>query len=207
MLPSTLVIDNTEYGIDPSFSNCLEIIRMYEDPDLLDEVKHAVAIRMLFNTQKVPPLCNETVEAMLWFLDGGESEIGDTPNLATVARNQKSKRVYSLDQDWRYIRSAIQRTHGVNLREQDDLHWWKFIDMFMDLDEDCTFSRILYLRVQKSKNKLTKEEKKIWADMKDILVIRSPESAQAAKEAAAFEDELKRLESLKGGVTHGAVKN
>lgn len=95
-----------------------------------------------------------------------------------------------------YIRAAIQKTHGVNLRECPDMHWWKFIDMFMDLDETCVFSRMLQLRSQHSKGKLTKEEKKLWNSMKDILVIRTPEMLAQAAQQDKVAAQLDYLEGL-----------
>lgn len=190
MLPTSLEVEGVEYAIDPSFETCLDIIRAYEDPDLLEMVKHRVMVKLLF--LEPPPFCEETVRAAIKFLDGGD----DTPFTKPAG---EPKRLFSFQQDMKFIRSAVQRTHGVNLRESSDLHWWKFLDMFMDLDENSMFSRILQLRHQKMKNKLTKEEKKLWAEMKDILVLKTPDMILGAEELSDAEKELARLESLANG--------
>lgn len=190
MLPTSLVIDDAEYRIDPSFENCLNIIQMYEDPELLDSTKVRTMIQLLFLDP--PPLTTETLKEAVAFLDGGNDSV--VPKAVANA-----SRVFSFDQDMKYIRAAVQRTHGVNLREQSDLHWWKFLDMFIDLDEDTLFSRMLQLRHAKAKGKLTKEEKKLWAEMKDILVLKTPETLQAEIATDEIEKELTRLESLSKG--------
>jgi hypothetical protein len=194
-LPYALTVEGKTYAIDPSTSNCLNIMQAYEDFSLLDEVKHLVMVRLLYvDTPKV--ITAEIVAEGVKFLDGGED---------IVEHAQNMKRVFSFTQDIKYIRAAVQRTHGVNLREADDLHWWKFLDMFIDLDEECVFSRMVQLRCQQSKGKLTKEEKKAWNSMKDILVLKTPESYQAEAARDAVEKQLEYLESLslKGGAVNG----
>lgn len=188
MLPHSLIIGDKEYEINPSFDVCMRIILAYEDPDLMEHVKARVMFDLLFKDK--PPMDEESLVAAASFLDGGESGTRSTSISSTAAR------LYSFTQDMQYIRAAIQRTHGVNLRECDDIHWWKFLDMFLELAEDTTFSRMIQLRHQKSKNKLTKEEKKLWDSMKDILVLKTPETRRAEVEAQVFEAELERLENL-----------
>lgn len=190
-LPTHLVVNGSEYTIDPSFSNCLQIMLAYEDGNLLDEVKVVVMLRRLYNSDV--PLTEPFVTAASTFLDGEEEPVGPG-----APGRKNAPRLFSFGQDLKYIRAGIQRTHGVNLREVPELHWWKFLDMFMDMDEECMFSRILQLRQQKARGKLNKEEKKIWAEMSDILTLKTPEMLRAAAEAEAFEAELERLENLGG---------
>jgi hypothetical protein len=192
-LPYTLTVEGKTYAIDPSTSNCLNIMQAYEDFSLLDEVKHLVMVRLLYiDTPKV--ITAEIVAEGVRFLDGGEDAKLDSTN---------QKRVFSFTQDMKYIRAAVQRTHGVNLREAEDIHWWKFLDMFIDLDEECIFSRMVQLRCQQAKGKLTKDEKKAWQAMKDILVLKTPESFSAELEKDEIEKKLEYLESLsKGGAVN-----
>lgn len=192
MLPQSLTVNGREYAIDPTFQNCVTIMLAFEDVDLMDEVKLVVMLQRLFLEDV--PLTETFVVAAREFLDGGEDG-----TVASSGRQQTGKpRLFSFGQDMKYIRTAIQRTHGVNLREASDLHWWKFLDMFMDLEEDCMFNRILQLRQQKIRGKLTKEEKKLWSEMADVLVLKTPEMIRAEAEAQAFEAELERLEALSG---------
>lgn len=60
---------------------------------------------------------------------------------------------------------------------------------FMELPEDCMMTRIIYLRTQQAKGKLTKEERQQWYEMRDILEL--PIELTAEEQAAR--DEFMRL--------------
>jgi len=62
--------------------------------------------------------------------------------------------------------------------------------MFMDLKEDCFFNRILYLRSQKQKGKLTPDERKTWDKMRDVLELETENPADADENLQAFLQEL-----------------
>ena len=66
--------------------------------------------------------------------------------------------------------------------------------MFMDLKEDCFFNRILYLRRQKQKGKLTPDEQKTWYEMRDILDLESENPAESDDNLNEF------LTALNGGI-------
>ena len=90
-------------------------------------------------------------------------------------------RYYSWSQDARYIMSAIEQTYQIDLSTAG-LHWWRFTYMFLDLQEDCFFSRLIYLRKQKEKGKLTKEEKEWYYSMREIVDL--PEIYTSEEQAA-----------------------
>ena len=93
--------------------------------------------------------------------------------------------------DARYIFTGVLQTHGVDLENIEYLHWWKFCYLFMDLREDCFFSRIVYYRTRRDKGKLTPEEREYCRSIRDILDLPRP------PEDTAVEDEFMRL--LRGG--------
>ena len=187
ILPTEIMIDGKGYAIDPSTENCIDIMQLFEDPDVTETAKYKTMLAMLYLDP--PPYCEESLRAAVDFLNGGEEPA------QTAQSSAPKRRYYSFTQDLKYIRSAVQRTHGVNLREKWDLHWWVFIEMFMELDENCTFSQMLYLRQGKAKNRLSKEEKKRWREMKDILVLKD---TQSEAERTAVEEQLAYLEGLSG---------
>lgn len=186
-LPTELNIGGESYAIDPTVSNCLVIMQAFEDYELTSEQKVYILFDRLF--EEMPPITEEIYRAAMVFLDGGESDKGS-------GQQRASTRYFSFTQDLKYIRAAIQRTHGVNIREKPDMHWWVFIDMFMDLDSDSFFAQMLQLRQKRAKGKLTKEEKKLWSEQREILTLKSPEAVAFEDEREAFEKELARLEGL-----------
>ena len=81
------------------------------------------------------------------------------------------------------IYSAILQTHGIDLQTVK-MHWWKFRMLFLDLHEDTTFQRMISLRSRREKGLLTKEEKRLWLDMAELLELREadPERDRARTE-------------------------
>lgn len=160
MLPTSITIKGREYVIRHDFRPCLEIILMFEDVDLTDAEKVQGMIEILFEEE--PPVCEETILEAIKFLDMGM----DTGNGSGA-----SDRMFSWTHDSNYIFSAIDKVLGFSCRRCEYLHWWEFMGAFMEIGE-CTFSTIIYMRKQKKKGKLTKEEKEYWAENRKMLELQ-----------------------------------
>lgn len=103
----------------------------------------------------------EALEKAMEFLNGGV--IGESSDEASM-------RLYSFSKDASFIFSAFRQTHGIDLQEEE-LHWWKFLALFMDLGADTTFSNLIGLRKRVKTGKATKEERQIASDMGDMFEI------------------------------------
>lgn len=159
-LPTSITIKGREYAIRHDFRFCLDIILMFEDVDLTDAEKVQGMIEILF--EEDPPMCEETILEAVKFLDMGmESGTGIGA----------SDRMFSWTQDSNYIFSAIDKVLGFSSRRCEYLHWWEFMGAFMEIGE-CTFSTIIYMRKQKKKGKLTKEEKEYWAENRKMFELQ-----------------------------------
>ena len=84
----------------------------------------------------------------------------------------------------------MKRSYGIDLSTIKDMHWWRFCSLFLDLSEDCFLQRIIYLRSQKAKGKLTKEERQAYYAMKDILELPQPGDAELKEIEQAFMEKL-----------------
>lgn len=169
--PEAVRIDGVQYGLNTDFRVGLRIMAAYEDPALTGLEKQLVLCGLLY--QKQPPDFSKAVRAGVRFLDGGEPP-----------GERVGGRKYSFTQDGAYIYSAVLQTHGVDLQTVDYMHWWKFRALFLDLREDTTFQRMLSLRSRREKGLLTREEKRLWMDMADVLELREadPERDRARAE-------------------------
>ena len=156
--PTELEIGGVFYPIDAHYRNGLVILEAFEDVELTRGEQFSVMLKRLFTgvpghpEAAIPPDEEAAARAAIDFLNCGEA--------LTVSKGGPT---YSFTQDAKYIRSAIEKSHRINLEEVGFLHWWKFIYMFFDLDEDCFLSRLMDLRSRKKKNNLSKEEK-AWAN-------------------------------------------
>lgn len=161
-LPKAVIVDGVRYGINSDFRNCLKIIMAFEDRNLAEFEKQEIMLRLLFG-EEIPPDLEKACHTAVKFLNCGEENNGKEESAAYGGR------LYSFEKDAKFIFTAINQTHGIDLENIDYMHWWKFCWLFMDLNEDCFFSRMLYLRSQKNKGKLTREEWQIWRSAQDVL--------------------------------------
>jgi len=160
--PTKTMIDGEIYEFNTDFRTCLNIILAYESKDLNEYEKPEVMLMLLY--KEIPKNTEMARKKALLFLDCGEVE-----KSSSSSSSGGSSRVYSFTKDSKYIYSAIKQTHGIDLENIEYFHWWKFVYLFLDLNKESFFSQMLYLRTQKQKNKLSKEEQELWIKLNDIL--------------------------------------
>ena len=171
-LPTAVEIDGLEYELNTDYRVGLQIMTAFEDPELTGFEKQAVMLQLLYPV--IPPDTRQAAELAVKFLNCGQNpQPGD--------KEADTTRYYSWSQDSRYIMSAIEQTYHVDLSAAN-LHWWRFSYMFLDLHEDCFFRRLIYLRKQKAKGKLTKEEKEWYYSMREVVDL--PEIYTSEEQAA-----------------------
>lgn len=160
-LPKSFEIDGAVYPIHWDFRTALRIMEMFEDKELLPAEKQILMLQMLFDGA-IPADLPKAIKLSMLFLDCG-AEPG-----AEDGEALPPQRLYSFTKDANYIFTAISQTHGIDLQEAD-MHWWKFCTLFQDINEDCFFSKLIYLRKQQKAGKLTREEWQWYSSIKDIV--------------------------------------
>ncbi len=187
--PESIEIDGKEYEINYDYRTCLKIILAFEDDDLTPGEKTQVMLELLY--KDIPHNIQIAAEKAVLFLDCGEERSENSDS------DDSSERLYSFSYDSKFIFSAIKYSHGIDLDECPNLHWWKFNYLLFDLDENCFFNRLIYFRRQKAKGKLTKEESEVYYSMHSVFEL--PIKLTAEEQAA--DDEFMRL--LKDGESNG----
>ncbi len=194
--PTKIKVGNNILEINTNYKDCLNIITMLEDNTLTKYEKVELMLELLYkDTSKInQDNIEEAIRKAVLFLDAGDSKNND--NKEEEEYNIKTKRIYSFTQDAKYIYSAIKKSHGVDLENIEYLHWWKFVYYFLDLDEKSFFSQMIYLRNQKNKGKLTKDEKILYANLEDVLELENSEQ-YTDEEQEAINKFMSRLEGGK----------
>lgn len=186
-LPEAVEIDGIEYAINTDFRVCLRVILAFEDPELTPLEKQALLLENLYPDQ--PHNLGKALELAIKFLNGGEIQgEGDGP------------RLYSFSKDARWIFSAFRQTHGIDL-ESAELHWWKYLALFMDLGSDTAFCNLVSLRKRIKTGKASKEERKAYQEMKDLIDL--PDMDHRTLEDREQEHEFLRLVSEARRKKHG----
>ena len=166
-LPDTAEIDGVEYELNTDFRICLRIILACEDNELTNQEKITIMIRFLY--KKLPSNLSEAARIGKLFLDCGDDK---------EKENIEEPRVFSFEKDANYIYTAINQTHHIDLEQVGYMHWWKFVYMFRDINENTFFSKLVDLRSRKQRGKLTKEEKEACAKMHDIIDLPHVKTAE-----------------------------
>jgi len=154
-MPVAIEIDGREYEINYDFRSCLRIILAFEDPELAMIEKQIVLFDNLYKER--PENLKEAFEKGIRFLNGGKEN-----------QEEERPRLYSFEKDSNFIMAAFQQTHGIDL-ENAEMHWWKFMALFMDMGSETTFSSIVSLRKRLKNGTATKEERSLAREIDDIL--------------------------------------
>ncbi len=117
--PTAIEIEGREYEINTDYRTCLKTLLAFEDDELTDSEKYQITLTNLY--KDVPENLQLAFEKAVRFLNGGKN-----------AEETNALRLYSLEKDAGMIFSAFKQTHNVDL-EKEDMHWWKFLSLFMDV--------------------------------------------------------------------------
>lgn len=187
-LPTFLMVQGCEYAINADFRPCINIMRMFERNDLTDREKIQCMVGILYKDEIPMQLMNEAAQQAVWFLNLGDEE--------TSGSGKPPMRLFSWEQDLKFIISAVDKSAGFSTRSKEFYHFWEFMSAFMESGE-CVFNTIVHQRKLKRTGKQTKADKEWWAENKDIAELK----VEFTDDEKAILDEFNAL--LKGGDVSG----
>lgn len=177
-LPSSLYVQGQKYAINADFRPCISIMQIFERADLTDHEKIVCMVGILYVDEIPAELLEEAAEQATWFLNGGET--------GGEGKGKNYGRLFSWEQDLRFIVAAVDKASGGSVRGRDFFHWWDFMSAFMEIGE-CVFSTLVHQRKLKKTGKQSKADKEWWADNKDIAELRVEKQLSAAEKFAVAE--------------------
>jgi len=129
----------------------------FEDNELTPQEKQIILLTNIY--QILPTYTEYALLKANEFLNGGKSD---------EEENESGLRLYSFSKDANFIYAAFKQTHGVDLNK-DNLHWWIFLALFMDLGSETTFCQLISLRKRIKTGKATKEERAAAREMGELF--------------------------------------
>lgn len=182
-LPKSIKLGEKEYPIRSDYRVGIRLMQMFEDPELTDSEKLFIAMRVIFKDAIISGIyLQEALEKTVWFLNGGDL------NQTSSAGSQR--RLYSWNQDLRFIIAAVDKTVGFSVRGKAFFHWWDFLSAFSEVGES-SFSTIVSQRLLKQKGKQTESDIEWWADNADIAELRVQRSREEQDAVDRFNKLLK----------------
>lgn len=129
-LPEAYTADGNAFSIYTDFRRILRILRLLDDPNVLDLDKHIGLVRLFFKGD-IPP---DPLDAFKWFVSCG------------IERESGGDKDFDYEQDAREIYSGFMQIYGIDLT-QTDMHFWKF-SMLLDglFATDNALSNKVHLR-------------------------------------------------------------
>lgn len=183
-LPESLNIGGSDYRIRTDFRDILTIFDAYNDPDLTDEAKTYVMMKIMYPDLETIPQehLQEAADKAVEFMNCG---MGDD--------NTNKPALMDWNQDAGILIPAINKVAGCEVRTLEHLHWWTFIGFYMEIGESL-FSQVVNIRYKRAHNKkLEKWEKEFEKDNRKICRLNKRLSEE---EKAQRDAERKALEEL-----------
>ena len=183
-LPESLNIGGTDYRIRTDFRDILTILDACNDPELDEEAKSFVMLRIFYpDLDQIPTeYVQEAVEKAVEFIDYGQKDDG-----------RKKPQLMDWEQDADILIPAVNKVAGCEVRAVPYLHWWTFLGYYMEIG-DGLFSQVVNIRYKHAHGqKLEKWEKDFERENRGICAIKK---RLTAEEDAIREAERKALEEL-----------
>lgn len=186
-LPTKIAVKDKIFDINYDYRTIIDIIKAFEDDNLTKTEKFYILIRRLYKDEIPSEYYEEACMQAVKFIDLGKKE----------NNSKESPRLYSFAKDGSYIYTGISQTHKIDLQETPNMHWWKFMGLFMDMKSECMFGELTYYRVRKSKGKLTPEEIKKYKEIKDLVELEDVKPQISEEKRKFLEEFNKNNEKIK----------
>lgn len=165
--PTSIWIGGAEYRLNTDFRVSILFERSMQDARLSREEHVLVALGLYFD--ELPADTEAAIAAIMDFYRGGR------PEPQTGGDSKNSHRIYSYEQDDRYIYAAFLEQYRIDLNTAG-MHWWKFRALFDALSPDTLFSRIMGWRASEIDSKLPTSEKKRLRELKALYALERSET-------------------------------
>ena len=147
--PSTAVISGVEYTINDYYVNALltwDAFEAYHYGEISNFTAAVVAVENMFKEPR-PPICDESIKFVGEYLQ----------KYSSADKKDNPAPYLCIDQDSQMIHDAI-LSAGVDL-DVEKVSYPRFMALLREVPKDAQLCRVVYLRQQFRKGKLTKEER------------------------------------------------
>jgi len=191
-LPTCVWVGNEAVPVNCGFRTMIGIELLIYDHDVPEEDKKAKELALFYGMNLPAARVNEAYNQLLWFHRCGAEE----------KESGIEKRIFDFRQDACLIYSAFLVDYGIDLQEDPDMHWWKFMALFTELSSGKSFfAKVMQYRYMKVPAKASPEQKAFIAKMKSDYAIEEdkPPVNNALTQALMAGDAKAVEEALKGG--------
>ena len=156
--PNHAYVEGVKYPIDTDYRVALECFHIIEDDSIGDTERTYAVIYKLFHIIPKDEEISDFVRIASEYLGCGEKQ-----------EDQKiRKKDMDFQQDWKYIVASFMSDYHIDIN-QNEMHWYQFINLIQGLTDNSIMSRIRELRNydlnevkdQKTKRRIMEAQKSV----------------------------------------------
>lgn len=196
------------FEMNTDFRVGILLSQLFDSENISDEDKKIQALSMLYACDITNDIM-KAWEGVVWFINLGYNKCINTYNIPSDSDSNKDEdkdddkdtpsnkdiddglqsKTYDFEFDASRIYTAFLRTYGVDL-SVERIHFFKFMFMLSDLDEDCSHSKVVSVRQTSLQGKKGKE-RAAYVKMKRLyaLPVKIDSKTNEALKALGFSDE------------------
>lgn len=189
-LQTHIDVNGVLYELDTDYRTALLVLEMYADNSIPETEKHLSAIEILLTVEDedgnlhtdIPEDVYEAAVEVVKYLNIGESIEENKDDYYKMLIEEKTEEEIKLEKiaesrairsinykrDEGLIASALNKMLGYDIRGVDYMHWWTFVSLCQEIDNESRISTVVSIRDKlikgDSKGKLTKEESRFVAE-------------------------------------------
>lgn len=156
--PKYAKVKGQKYAINTDFRVALKCFEIINDSSISDLERTYAIIYKLFGFIPEDEDMEDFVRIVQQYLGCGKSQ----------EEHRSRKKDMDFGQDWPYLIASFMSDYKINLND-DDMHWYQFIDLIQGLTEDSVMSKVRELRNydlsevkdQKTRNKIYKAQQSV----------------------------------------------
>lgn len=156
--PKYAKVSDKKYPINTSFRVALKCFEIINDSSISDLERTYAIVYKLFGFIPEDKDMKDFVRIAEQYLGCGKSQ----------EEHQSRKKDMDFKQDWPYLIASFMSDYKINLNDEE-MHWYQFIDLIQGLTEDSVMSKVRELRNynlsevkdQKTRNKIIKLQQNV----------------------------------------------
>lgn len=175
------------YPIDTDFQTGIQISQCLEDDALSTREQIITALTLLFPDKNNRPNFEDAQEALNWYMTDFNHD--------NYQRQKSNKKAMDFDVDQWRIYAAFLRQYNIDLNTTK-MHWFVFMGLLGNLEE-CSYSRVIDIRLKEVNSKMTSEERKYYTQAKRVYEIGTKEQPLTEEEKALDVEALEEFNRLR----------
>lgn len=162
--------NNSNYPIDLSFDNVLDVFDVLNDNDLNEDDKLDIALTLLINEEVTTLHFDEKIELWRFILDNYISINDEYSKRYDLYGNElppvKQTQTIDLEKDAKFIYASFLQAYNINLfKEHRKMHWAEFSALLSALPENTIMQQIIHIRQWKPKKHDSSEYKSAMREL------------------------------------------